>query len=368
MGSRHLATAVAALSLPTLVLLAPPASAHHDSGRGTVIASGLNNPRHLSFSPNGALYVAESGTGGTGPCIVSGEGPACFGLTGSVTKVHHGKQSRVLTRLPSLAGEGGNSAAGPADIQVYDTKHYALTLGLGAAPSARSQLPSKARVLGTLQVGKFGRSMFTLADLAAYEQLNNPDGGVPDSNPVGLTPYKGGTFVADAGANALHEVRGGSVSTVAVFPDVAVQNPFAPPGVMVDMQAVPTSVVVGPQGVIYVSQLTGFPFPQGEAKIWRVVPGSAPTVYASGLTNVTDLAFDGNQLYAVQFATNGLLATPPEELPMGSLVKVNPGSTSPTVVADDLPAPYGVAIRSGKAYVTTCAVCAGGGSVMSFRL
>lgn len=363
MRLRHLATAVTALSLPTLVLLAPPASAHGSPGASYVVASGLNNPRHLSFSPNGDLYIAESGTGGTGPCITGGEGEACFGLTGSVTRVSHGTQRRVLKGLPSVAGEGGASAAGPADIQVYDSKHYALTLGLGAAPSARSQLPPKARALGTLQVGKFGHSMSTLADLAGYEQRKNPDGGVPDSNPVGLTPYRGGVLVADAGANAVNNVHPrGWVNTLAVFPDTMVA---APGGGMMPMQAVPTSVVVGPDGAVYVSQLTGFPFPEGGSTIWRVRPGSAPTVYASGLTNVTDLAFNGKQLYAVQIASHGLL-TP--GLPMGSLVKVKAGSTSPTVVMDNLPAPYGVAMRHGKAYVTLCAVCAGGGSVQAFPL
>lgn len=114
------------------------------------------------------------------------------------------------------------------------------------------------------------------------------------------------------------------------------------------------------------ARLTGFPFPVGGSTIWRIGRhSSTPTVYATGLTNVTDLAFKGRQAYAVQIATKGLLT---EGLPMGSLVKVNRGSTSPTVVVGDLPAPYGVAIRSGKAYVTTCAVCPGGGSVMSFRL
>ena len=49
---------------------------------------------------------------------------------------------------------------------------------------------------------------------------------------------------------------------------------------------------------------------------------------------------------------------------MGSLVRVDPGA-APTPVATGMPAPYGVAFRGHTAYVTTCAVCAGGGSVVS---
>lgn len=363
---RRAATAVAALTLPTLVLLAPAASAHggHHGGTG-VVASGLNNPRHLSFSPGGDLYVAEAGTGGAGPCMDGPEGRVCFGLTGSVTKVHNGRQSRVLTGLPSLGSEGtGNQAIGPADIQVTGSKRFALSMGLGAPPAVRAMLPAAGQKLDTLQVGKLGRGMVTLSDLGAYETAANPDGGELDSNPVGITPWKGGWLVADAGANAVNVVRPwGRTTTLATFPDTMVTAPW---GAQVEMQAVPTSVVVGPDGAVYVSQLTGFPFPVGGATIWRIGRhSSTPTVYASGLTNVTDLAFRGNQLYAVQIATTGLLT---EGLPMGSLVKVNRGSTSPKVVAGNLPAPYGLAIRSGKAYVTTCSVCAGGGSVMSFRL
>ena len=123
--------------------------------------------------------------------------------------------------------------------------------------------------------------------------------------------------------------------------------------------AVPTSVVRGRDGAYYVSQLTGFPFPVGGSNIWRLVPGQAPTVYASGLTNVTDLAWHGGSLYAVQIADEGLLAAPEDQPPSGSLVRVVPGGAHQTV-ADDLVAPYGVALSWRSAYVTTCSVCRSG--------
>ena len=40
------------------------------------VATGLNNPRGLAFGPGYGLFVAESGSGGDGPCIFNPEPPA----------------------------------------------------------------------------------------------------------------------------------------------------------------------------------------------------------------------------------------------------------------------------------------------------
>ncbi|MDE9366080.1 ScyD/ScyE family protein [Luteipulveratus sp. YIM 133132] len=357
--------AAAGIALTVAQVAAPSASA---APAPRPVATGLDNPRHLTFSPDGTLYVAESGRGGSGPCFGGAEGRVCLGASGAVTAVHRGAQRRVVTGLPSLAGADGSSATGPADLSLTGNRNITIGIGLGGTTAVRDSLGSGARWLGTLVSGRLAPKprLSVLADVAGYEN-SDPDGAGVDSNTSGLVRVGNAYAVTDAGGNDLVRFgKHGRSSTLAVFPERLVDAPPIP-GLppKIPMQAVPTGVAVGPDGAYYVSQLTGFPFPPGASTIWRVVPGRAPQPYATGLTNVTDLTWDHGSLYAVQLADGGLLAA--DGLPMGSLLKVGRGSAHSTV-AGNLPAPYGVAVRGGTAYVTTCSVCAGGGSVVAIPL
>jgi hypothetical protein len=335
-----------------------------------VVAEGLDNPRHLTFTATGDLYVAEAGRGGSGPCAEHPElGKFCFGFSGAVTRVRDdGPDDKVLTDLPSILGEGGD-ALGPSDIAFTGDQKFVLSIGLGGSEEFRAAFGDDGEQLGTLVSGKINHDGWSLfADVLAYEAAANPDDTDIDSNPTGLVRQGDGYLVADAGGNAVVRAsHKGTFTTIAVLPPgSALAPPFLglPPGTQIPTDAVPTSVVQGPDGAYYISQLTGFPFEKGDANIWRVVPGQDPTVYASGLTNLTDLAFapDGS-LYAVEIATEGLLNGP-----IGSLVKVTPGASEHETIAGGLFAPYGVAFGNGAAYVTTCAVCVGGGEVIRVPL
>jgi len=361
-GLAAVAVAMLALAIATAGASAAPAP--------QVVASGLDSPRHLTFSDDGELYVAEAGRGGSIQCGVMHPalGSSCFGFSGAVTQVRDtGADPRVLTGLPSIAG--ADEQLGPSDIAFTGSQKYVISIGLGGSPALRAAYGPQATWLGTLLTGKLkhdGPSLF--ADVLANELASNPDGTDIDSNPVGLVRQGDGYILADAGGNAVVRAsHKGTFTTITPLPPgSALAPPFLglPPGTQIPTDAVPTSVVHGPDGAYYISQLTGFPFEKGDANIWRVVPGRPATVWASGLTNLTDLAFapDGS-LYAVEISANGLLTGP-----IGALVKITPGGTSHQTVLGGLFAPYGVAFGRGAAYVSTCAVCPGGGEVIKLQL
>jgi hypothetical protein len=333
-----------------------------------VVATGLDSPRHLRFSPDGSLYVVEAGRGGDLGCVDNPElGPLCLGMSGAVTRVQdNGADERVLSGLPSITG---SDTLGPSDIVFTGNQKFVLSIGLGGDVAFRDAYGADGALLGTLVAGKLKHGDVSLfADVLANEATANPDGTDINSDPVGFTRDGNGYVLADAGGNAVVRAdQKGAFTTVTALPSIDMPAPpflGLPPGTLIPADSVPTSVTRGPDGALYISELTGFPFEPGAASIFRIVPGEAPTVFASGLTNVTDLEFaaDGT-LYAVEISSDGLLNSN-----IGSLVKVNPGASTHDTVIGDLDSPYGVAIRNGAAYVSTCSVCIGGGEVLRVPL
>jgi hypothetical protein len=385
------------VAVAATLVAAAPASAKHERIKVEEIAKKLDNPRHLAVSWDGDIYVAESGRGGnfatSRSCFDSAEGDVCTGATGAVTKVSRSwrgyRQQRIIRGLASFATAEGGSAIGPHGIYVDDGDLYVTNGGPTAPwrgddptdtllrdPTLVSEEPI-SRLFGTLlKFSRHGHGRL-LADIWRFEFENNPDAELAnpliDSNPVDVFADHGRILVADAGENTILRIGDrGRIRVVNVFANTpGVPDPFVPGGT-VDMQAVPTGVVVGPDGAIYVSQLTGFPFPIGGASVFRIDPRSgAVTTYATGFTMGMDLAFgrDGT-LYVLEIDSNNILPLNPGS--DGAVWAVPRGGGAPQKLA--LPAgtlvePGGIAVgRRGDLFVTNHSREAGAGQVLRIDL
>jgi hypothetical protein len=375
---RRIATAsvaVLAASLAGAVAVPAVARTTQVSVTETVVQSGLNTPRHLLLT-RGGLLVTEAGTGGpagpancaTGP---STEGPGtsqyCTGPTGDIFAISPwGQTIPVMSKLPSVIEEAVQEVTGPSAI-AFGHGGSAVTIDdfLVNKDGSNNLLPKPfASAFGTLRVTSGGKTKdvdiaaFAAAHPQSASSLGDFPGEVPwDSDPYDVVAYRGGWAVADAGANDLLYVSAsGHVSMMARFPAVAEELPAGvlgnPTPITIHAQSVPTSVAVGPDGALYVGLLRGAPSDPGTADIYRVVLGHQATIWASGLTTVTDIAFDRQgRLLATEFNTGGLLSPP--TVP-GALVRISgDGQTVTTLPVTGLFQPTGVAVSAnGTVYVS----------------
>lgn len=329
-----LVTTAVVLALP---LVAGPASAA--SGPQT-LATGLAGPLQLAVGNHGAVYVGEN-------------------FAGRLTSILRTGETRTVTTAPDGAEIAGVDASNP------DTLVYTTTTGVSETTVATAS--------ALMQVGPGGHTQ-QLADLFAYEQRHNPDHinrygfshlaegctpdptglGIPgdvykgllDTHPYAVAIVPGGWVVADAAGNDLIKVSpNGAIRTLAVLPPqpVAVTEQLADEigsscavGSTFKAEPVPTDVEMGPDGMLYVSTLSGGPAP---GSVYRVNPGSgAVTLLATGFAGATNLAVapDGTIYVAELFG--------------GQISKVV-GRHSQTVL--EVPFPAAVEWADGKLYAST---------------
>ncbi len=361
--------AIRLLVLPAIICASLFAASSAVATTLTPVLHSLNSPRGITFGPEGALYVAEAGQGGAGPCLTLRGQPQCYGPTGRISKWWHGAQSEVATGLPSTISPAGE-VTGPHDISMLGRGDAYVTIGWGGNPALRATAPSSV----WQQFGHLARLVASgkwriADDVTAYEGAANPDNGIVDSNPYGDLVLPGATLVTDAGGNDLLQVRkDGDISTLAVFPSRSTTPPHSgcappPPGFPVT-DSVPTSVAVGPDGAYYVGELTGAPFCSGNANIYRVPPGMPPglvtTPYCSGFTTIIDLAWgpDG-YLYVLEHSTGPVFFGMP-----GDVVRVGPGCAK-TQLVSGLNRPGSLAFgRDGKLYISINSTSVGTGEVV----
>jgi hypothetical protein len=351
---------ISAPSRVTADEIAAAAMAPLTQGDGVPVMKNLANPRGLAWGPEGALYVAEAGRGGTGPCFIVLGSTVCYGSTGGVSRLWHGQQERIISDLPSwvITSNKSGQAEGPNGISFNGLGNAYVSIGLEADPAKRNAAP---------ELGGFGRLVHLFpwalspgrgerrdsvrwefaADLGQYELDVNPDCGDKDSNPYGVLAVPGGVIVPDAGANALVRMdANGSLSTLAAFSNnTTVPGDGCPAAASRDF--VPTSVVVGPDGAYYIGHLNGLAILKGSSNIWRLEPGGTPTPYCTGFTWIIGLAFDAKgNVYVLQFSDG------PVTTSGGSLLRVAPDCSRTTVVTG-LKNPTGVAVDDeGNVYVS----------------
>jgi hypothetical protein len=363
----------------------------------TCVMTGLDSPRGLAFGPEGALYVAEAGAGAgvgviTSPttdprCFLTNIGSRqCYGPTGAITRLWRDVQERIVTGLPSTSFPKGPRGIGAADIGFNGRGNAFFTIGWENDPNARATnpfLPDLPQFDSLARMTPNGE-WHIVSDLGQFEADNNPDLGQIDSDPFGLLVEPDGIVIADAGANDLIRVaRNGDISLLATFPSRSSTPPrpsFAPPPNPQTSDAVPTCVVAGPDGAYYIGELTGIPFTDKRANIYRLDPATDAVphtftldeAFLTGFKTIIDIAFDDDgTLYVLQYATGALQMTG-----LGVLIKVVPDTnqsdirlqyqlgTRSTVIAN-LHEPTSVAVgHDGNLYLSIRGTTAGGGEVI----
>jgi hypothetical protein len=359
--------------------LASPVTASASSASGpsvTVVASHLNNPRGLSATDDGKLYLAEAGRGSTSHCLTDPTGATtCVGQTGSIDLVGSHGVTRLVTGLISVAGQGGVGAEGMVAVSASDGAVYGQ-FGANTFGIPPSGLPTYLLQAAHKDLGQFGKarngSFIDRAGVGDYDYIwanahTNLNPQFPDSNPNGVLVTGGERFVADAGANTLDEVTSDGKVHVLTYFGVPSASPT---------DAVPTCVAKGPDGALYVGELLGGNFAPGNARIWRVEINNGTvtkSVWARGLTTVQGCGFDhSGNFYATEFQVNGLDESPTGN-PLGAVVKIAPNGTRTTLGMGSLFYPSGFAAGSGGSlFVSNCSIapasgfgpCPNGGEVV----
>ena len=227
----------------------------------TTVASGFDNPRGLAFGDEGRLFVAEAGKGGP-KCVPGGPGGGslCPGLTSAISVITEGgAHHRIVSGLASVSDQGGFFATGADGLSrngegglstiITSCPQQVDTFPPGIDPSILAKVKAQAgRVIKVEDDGQFE----TAASVGRFDwnwsltHKNLVPGQFPDCNPYGILAGEHDQWVVDAATNTLdHVTSDGEVEIVAFFPN--------PPS----SDAVPTCLDRGPDGALYIGELTG---------------------------------------------------------------------------------------------------------------
>lgn len=379
---RRVPLGVLAISLAAAVLPASSAAGSpgghsqggHDGGVHTtiqVVAEGLDTPRGVVYDKrNRRVLVAEAGqaAGNDGPCAPGAGGAIwCSGRTSAIYQYSERRPShsgRMVSDLPSIRAEDNSAVLGVHDIALGRHGELNVVFGLSGRQSFRDALgPDGANLATTATIDRRG-NLHPVGDLAAFEEVNNPDTLRVDSDPFGIMADDDGSMVvADAGSNGVLRVAAdGTVSLLAnPAPRVLPDDP--------DYESVPTSVVRGPDGAYYFTELTAYPNVPETARVLRFRPGQEPQVYEQGFTSLVDLLFDERgRLIVLELSKNGIYN--PGDTRTGRLIRVERDGSHTVLAEQGLENPGGVAMAGpGEFYVTNRSADAGDtGQLLKIRV
>jgi hypothetical protein len=374
---RRVWLAGAAAAVLTVTLLPPGTAAAQPGPQVTVevVASGLDVPRGLAYDKLlGRVLVAESGNseGNNGACsdLSFGGTLFCYGETGAVFQYSERwwlPTERIAEGLPSIWAPEIASiyevVLGLHDVELpFFTGPVVGVFGLSGPLEFRDELEAshpRAAELATAGWIHSSGQVTPFADLAQFEQDQNPDPDFLDSDPFGVEIIGLKAIVAEAAGNFIGEVGllGGDIDVLAVLPgrfDPAINDV---------RESVPTTVVRGPDGALYIGELSGAFAPVGFARVWRLDSQGDLTVFADGFTGISDITFDHRgRLVVLEIARNGFYQNPrPDGDRIGRLVRVENNGSHTVLLQEPLENPGGVvAAKRGVFYITNKSATLGG--------
>jgi glucose/arabinose dehydrogenase len=313
---RNVAAEACALSILALALGACADSVPTDPGPQAVpsgaaaepsvkyrwtVVSGFDNPRGLAFGPDGHLYVAEAGTGGTtstaGQCAQEPPpiGPFTGGLTARISRVsRQGTRETMASGLPSATGALGD-VVGVADIAFLDGRLYALVAAGGCSHghvSAPAGIYRVARDGNWRAVANFSR--FYRANPAANPDLPSFS---PDGSLYAMAAEEGSLYFTEANQKGLFKwTPGEGFSRVADFS--ALSGPQTPTALSLH----------GPLLVSDFGVIRGPTIGVGTESVYRVTRNGGTRLWATGFTKVLGLALHGGSLYVLEAASQEVFA------------------------------------------------------------
>lgn len=283
----------------------------------TPVATGLLNPRGFTWGPDGALYVAESGTLPAGYRPPSGppdpSAPPVTNMNGRISRIDAaGRRTTVVGGLPVFVGPASDTI-GAAGVAFIGPTLYAI---ISAGPAhGHPDFPG-----GVYRVNANG-TLTLIADTDAFN-VANPPAFIPVddelSNPYDMVALGGKLYITDGNRSVITEVDP-ATGGIRYLADMSEGHPVL------------TGITAGPDGALYVTNLTPVPFPAGAAQIWRVTLDGNVTPLTAGLSAATGIATDPEgRLYVAEIA--GTIPEPPFFVPPGRIVVMGQGGV-PIVVA-----------------------------------